>query len=481
MPTPTIANEQVGDGRVKASPQADATREYVSGGTYQWAATWVRTLPFWIDDVTRDFGRDLYDRIKLDPQVSALLRLLKTAALRQGLSFLPAVEEDEPNYAQAQELVAFAERSFARLDGFLTATLFNMLDALAVGNKVAELVYELVAEDGPDTGKLVWKAWKVKRRESLAFVVDPYFNLIGFLALIPGQAFSVVLNQVIGDVRKVPNLLPRDKFALLTINPEDEDPRGTGWLRPVYTPWWGKLQTYPEYIKYLARFASPCVIGYTAEKATTDYQRDDTGNIVYDTNNNPTVRTPEQVMLESLQALYNGTAAAFPFGAKVEPLEMKGEGAPYIAAFGLFNSEIEKAMTCQNLATSEGKHQARAAAQTHQDALGLVIGYIRSCVAEMLERALRLLIRYNFPPDAWNLIPSISLGDVNEEDFATVATALAALNTSAFFEPEQMPGLDVRLGVPVRSEESVAKAIERRDNPPEEQAADPAAAGGGAA
>jgi len=58
--------------------------EYVAGGTGLWSRTALRTLPAAIDDVTQDFGDDLYDRMDLDPVVHANKNVLKVAIIEEG-------------------------------------------------------------------------------------------------------------------------------------------------------------------------------------------------------------------------------------------------------------------------------------------------------------------------------------------------------------------------------------------------------------
>jgi hypothetical protein len=171
--------------------------------------------------------------------------------------------------------------------------LYEMLDALAFGNKIAEQIYDL---DRDDDGKprLFIKALKIKPRVSTAFVVDAYQNVLGVLALLPGRGYPVVTGSVIGDPSKIPNLLPREKFAIFPWNAHDGDPRGTSLLRAVYNPWWLKIQVWGEYAKYLAQFAGPSLIGYTAPGQVAVPPMDALGNPIPGA---PLI-TPEQAMLK---------------------------------------------------------------------------------------------------------------------------------------------------------------------------------------
>jgi hypothetical protein len=147
-----------------------------------------------------------------------------------------------------------------RLDPSIDDVVWSMLDATCFGNKVAELVSVLERDDGPG-GARTWlriRAIKPEPRQSVAFVVEQFMNLVGFLGATPGQATPSTGSPLKpGD----PAILPRDKFAVLSWRPRDCDPRGTSILRPAYEAWWRKRQMFPEYLKYLTQFAGPSLWG----------------------------------------------------------------------------------------------------------------------------------------------------------------------------------------------------------------------------
>jgi hypothetical protein len=95
------------------------------------------------------------------------------------------------------------------------------------------------------------RALKVKPIRSVAFVTDAYLNVLGLVGAKPGQTVPAVSDLAPAEI------IPREKFCILSWRPKDGDPRGTSVLRPAYDPWWRKRQTIPEYLKYLAQFAGP--------------------------------------------------------------------------------------------------------------------------------------------------------------------------------------------------------------------------------
>lgn len=446
---------------------ADLTREYVAGGTGG-AAVWyqnlARSLAWAIDDLSADLGDDIYERMSLDAQVASCVAILKASIIEDGITLAPAVDdEDADGYALAQELADLGQRMLDGLDTPLDDVLWNMLDAVALGNRVAEQSYLL---DRTYTGKeqVTLVALRVKPRTNLAFVVDTFNRLLGFLALIPGLGL-VPLQQLIYDPRTVPNLLPRDKFAVLTFRPVGSDPRGTSVLRPAYTFWNLKQQVVREHLKYLAQFASPWIIGTTPEGAMTQPALDADGNPIAGT-----PISPEQAMVNALTNGKNGTAAAFPFGSQFTVIESKGEGRAFLNAYEYYDSQITKAILSQTLATNEGQHQARAAAGVHQDILDTIVRQAKRAVCRMVARdILAPWVRYNYGERAVELTPAVSLGTLEQPDLPALWTAAAALKTASYFAPSQLADVDAMLNFPRRQPEEVEQLSQMREQLTEQQ------------
>jgi len=421
---------------------ATLTQDYVVGGGYWWyrgVAARGLALPWAFDDVTQDFGADLYERMGNDAQIAACDVLLRAAILEDGATLSPAVDEEGADgYEQAAELVDFCEQNLDELDTPLDDTLWDMLACLGQGNRVAEIVYHAF-DTSPLPGRAMLRSLTVKPRERTAFVVDPYMRLYGLLAQeLEGPRY--VLPGVLIDPENTPNLLPREKFAILTFRPVNDDPRGSSAWRPAYNPWWLKMQTWQEYLKYLAQFASPSIVGTTAPGAqpVTDPT---TGTQI----------TAVAALLEQLLAFKNGTALALPNGATAQLLFSTGEGKAFLSAIELYNREMRMAITTQTLATGEGEHASRAQAGVHQDALDTLIRQAKRSLCRMLRRdVLRNLVRYNFGDALAPLTPKVSLGETEAQDIAKLMAAIAQLESSGFLDISQRPGVDRLLNLPPR-------------------------------
>lgn len=440
------------------------SREYVTAGvrSWGWRDSYLRTLPSPVERLLPELTADIYDRMLLDPQIEACIGVLKHAVLAQGVTLAPAVpdsgtpEAPDTEYTQAVEVADFCTRAFERLQTPINAVLEEMLDALVYGYTVAEQVYEPVNE-GPDAGTISLKAIKVKENTTVAFRVDPYLNVVAIRNLTSANTGTDMAGANVGTSTRTgtqdadPADLPREKFAVLSFRPRRGDPRGRSLLRAVYEWWYRKQGTLVEYDKYLAQFAGPSVIGFTPDKAQPVPQYDANGLPVMDVSGLPVTKAPEEVMAASLMAWRNGIAAAFPFGSRVEVHAPQGEGDPFIKLLDLADRQIVLAILKQTLATLEGQHQARAASETHQDVMGLVVLWLKRWVAAMIRSDILVpLVRYNFGEACLCMVPTVSLGETDEQDFAGDSNAMAGLGYR--LDPSQYAEIDAMLGLPVRTE-----------------------------
>jgi hypothetical protein len=438
---------------------AEPRREYTAG-----SASWlsylgaVRALPHAVDDLEQELGDDLYTRMLRDPRVAGDVGLLIAAVLEDGYSLTPAAtpEGDAAAAAAAAESAAFVRRCLDHLDIPLPDVLADMLDALSYGCRIAEQVYADGAE--PDAGRLVLRAIKVKPRRAVAFVVDPYLNVLGMLAAEPGRPLAISTVVTVG-APPPPSLLPRSKFAVLSYRPKDSDPRGRTILRAAYNWWWIKTQLLPELMKFGAQFGTPSLLGTTAEAAAPDPS-------------DPT-KSPEQLLLEKLLAFQSGTALSVPFDTKVEVLQaaLSGGESFFERCIDLCDRQISTAIIGATRATQEAKSGSKADSETAKGLFDSIVSAARSAVATMLQRdVVAPLLRYN---DArWAAYPPIvALGGVESEDRTPAWNAAANLERAGYLDSSQYPALDAQLGIPQRTPEEVEARRDRRAAPAPQPAA----------
>lgn len=481
-PLPDAQNPLPATSPVRA---ADASQllEYVASRGLVWVQNYLASLPRNIDDVTRDFGDDLYEQMLYDPQTSSQLNLVRRAAIDGGISVRPAEDKKDhrtfrpgilsrgPRQSSdtAWEISDSLRRCFDSLEGeqHFEEICFEMLGGLAFGNKIAEKTYRL-QKGGADDGRLLLAALKPKPRRSTAFVVDAYNNVRGLLALIPGQGYPVLVQLPLvaqnGD-EVVNNLLPREKFAVLHHDIRDGDPRGNSLLRAAYNAWWLKQQTWGEYLKYLTQFASPIPWAIAGPDALPQQATDPAGNPLFDTGGSPVMLSPTQQALQAIVQIRNGSGVALPNGASFGVVDMQGEGAVFLSAIDLYDRQIAKAITGQTLATDEGKHQARAASETHENTLGYSFTAAKRSLLSMLRRDIAYWhIVLNWGADYLPLMPQISLGDTEGQDVAGNLTALSHAGYS--IDPSQFEGIDQDIGLPDRD----PKWLEKKEQAAQEMA-----------
>lgn len=413
--------------------------DYVVGGGYWWyqgQRSRARALPWAIDDITTDFGDDTYDTMLHDATVAASDTLLRAGILEDGFTFSPAVDEiGADGYEQAVELLQFCEPQIEDLETAIDDVAWDMLGSLSTGNRLAEITYYPM-DRSPMPGRAVLRSLTVKPRRATSMVVDPFLRVIGVMGRQIGQPTAGLAGMLIDPSDE--RVIDREKFAITTFRPIDNDPRGRSNLRPAYHPWWMKQQTWMEFLKYLAQFATPSLVGTAAQGAKDE---------IDPTTSQPI--GPVAAMLNRLISFQNGSAIALPFGAAVELLFSQGEGEAFFRAFQLYDQQITKAITTQTLAASEAEHGTRAQATVHQDALGTIVRQAKRSLCRMLRRdVLRNLVRYNYGDKLAALTPLVSLGEVTTED---IHKLLAALGTVGFtLHPSQFAGIDRRASLPPR-------------------------------
>lgn len=479
-PRPNTANEAVQVQSAQPQPgqppvqvgtlslKTNIRSEYVAGGAFFYQPSqYLRSLPAHIDDLTVQFGADIYDRMADDSKVASAINWLKLSTLASGARVVPTVQDEtEDGYNESQDIADFCKENLERIDPPIKQVCWSLLDAVASGYKVAEQTYEYVTVPGEGV-RTYLKTIKTKPRNVTAFVVDAFQNVKAILGLIPGGGMGSVIPQGLmafgpGTNNKFTpqNLIDRKKFIVFTHRPKDMDPRGTSSLRPAYSPWWLKQQAIYEYTKYLSRFASPSLFGTTPQGAQGMVKTDSNGNPVLDDEGNYIQLTPEQAMFDALLAFQNGSLAVFQNGATVLPIKAEGNGEAFVDALNFADKQIDMSVTSQTLASGEAGHQTGAATDAHQDVSDMVIAYTKEALATVLKSdCLRVLVELNYGIEAAKkYTPDISLSELPKQDIAANRAAIGELWKAGYLDPSQQPRLDAQLDLPERSANSIEES-----------------------
>jgi len=441
----------------RATLTAGARDEYVAGSPLNAYVNYARSLPAYIDDITRDLGLDVYRKMLWDDAVASAVGTLQSAVLEDGVHLTSAVaQKDDPAFAQAATYTADAERMLADLETPLGAVLWDMTRAFGYGYRVAEQVYALDVSPVTKKRQLTLRALKVKPARATAFVVDPFNNVLGLLGVIPGVGLPVQQGtMLLGDLAQVPNLIPREKFAILTIRPEDNDPRGTSLLRPAYCAFYDKVSLAPEFIKFLSSFGTPSIVAHTAEGASLQYETDAVTGQPITTPDPvtglpvPLLRDPLHELTLALTNLRNNSILALPFGADARVIESAADGSTYLEAFDRLDRRITQAILYNTLSSLEGKHQTRASSGTHENRFETLVKQLKEFVTSMIRRdILRRYLILNYGAEAARLTPLVSLGAPAKED----KTERGKMFVAAGYRVgrSQLAKIDEDLGAPER-------------------------------
>ncbi len=461
--TPTIPASPVkhaGVGRTPARKvriSASGSDEYVAGSPLNLYSAYAQSLPAYIDDITRDLGLDVYRKMLWDDAVASAIGTLQSAVLEDGAHLTSAIaQKDDSAFDKAATYTADAERMLADLETPLGAVLWDMTRAFAYGHRVAEQVYALDTSPTTKKRQLTLRALKVKPARATAFVVDPFNNVLGLLGVIPGVGLPVQQGtMLLGDLAQVPNLIPREKFAILTIRPEDNDPRGTSLLRPAYCAFYDKVSLAPEFIKFLSSFGTPSIVAHTAEGAGLQYETDVVTGQPITTPDPvtglpvPLLRDPLHELTLALTNLRNNSILALPFGADARVIESAADGSTYLEAFDRLDRRITQAILYNTLSSLEGKHQTRASSGTHENRFETLVKQLKEFVTSMIRRdILRRYLILNYGQEAARLTPLVSLGAPAKED----KTERGKMYVAAGYRVgrSQLAKIDEDLGAPER-------------------------------
>jgi hypothetical protein len=434
-------------------------KEYVASGTLGAYFNIVRALPPYIDDLSLELGNDIYERMHRDPVLQGVVNVLKTLVLHEGINIIPSHDapqkqttapkkakkkglfggkskpaEDQPEesekpsgddrkYKKSVEISDFVRQQIDLLNVGIDTTLEEMMDSIVFGNRVAELVW-IVKQN-----KYWLDAIKPKHRRTTAFVCDPYNNVLGLIAAIPGAVgprYTALFidNQNINQLK----VIPRDKFFVSTFRMRAGDPRGNSVYRPAYAGWWHKQADLPEYAKYKGRFGGTLLWGTTAPNTSARPMRETDGTIKRDGQGRVVNQTPQEEMADTLSKADGSRAFAFPHQATVNQLTPVGEGKVFTTSIDMFNREMTMAVLGVIRATMESQYGSKADSKTSQDLLGSLIAWLKGWLGQAFRRdVLYKIVLYNFGQKiADEFTPRTSLTLTEPKDKANMIRALSA-------------------------------------------------------
>lgn len=175
-------------------------------------------------------GYDLYDEMREDDQISAILGLIKYIIL--GVNW--QIESEH------KEVVEFIEDDFNNLDEIFAKKLYNILSGIDYGFSLTEKIYK---EEG---GKIHLSALKTRMPHNMDFVLDDYGNILKILQSVTGPAIEI-------DPQKLMHFVYKGEF---------DNPYGSSAMnKGVYRAYWSKNAIIKFWNIYLERHGMPLGVG----------------------------------------------------------------------------------------------------------------------------------------------------------------------------------------------------------------------------
>lgn len=248
-------------------------------------------------ELYQKFNWKVYDEMRTDDQISAILDLKKNLIVNAGFQIV--CEESE-------EIADFIEDEFESID--FNAALYEMLSGFDYGFSLTEKTYQ------EKCGMIGLASLKTRAPHTFEFKQDDHGNILN-VKQYGGRG---------GDV-----LIAYDRFMHYINAPEFDNPYGNSEMnRGVYTAWWSKKAIIKFWNIYLERYGSPLSVGkYTA--ATTEQQRSD--------------------FRDALNNLQAKTSMMLPPGFEVEFVEATKGGDGFERAIDKYNMLIARKMLVPDL------------------------------------------------------------------------------------------------------------------------------------
>lgn len=413
----------------------------------------LRGLPRHIDDAERDFGTGIYDRMLNEPYIAAAVALLKVAVLSEPLGIEPAIPmPDAPldgsditqspewnEYVRALEIATVMRANIDQVGRGTTnfrMVLFDMLEAVTHGNRVAEITEKKVTR-GPFAGRQFFDSIRVIPRDYYRIIVDVFNNVLGVMSYQPGKVPPFVTGLVSPSVTEFATFTNIDKVFLLSHRPKNGDPTGVSCLRPAYAPWYEKQKLRPAELKRLGQFGGESIV-FTAPDNFDEVMRSvlGTGNDAVTLDDALT-----QVFGQAAQNYASGTSMVIPFGAKAEVLGAISGSDLFESKEGRVNREMVLAVLSSARVIMESQRNSQADASSASDLFDLLQSFTADWLSEALqEQIFRPSVRRNYGDDvAEELTPIITLGDANRADLAGNAMGLARLSESGMITSAMLP------------------------------------------
>ena len=299
-------------------------------------------------------GIEIYEDLLRDPEIRQAMETRRLAVVGREWEVVPASEDDKDI-----EIADFIKEVL--LDCNFDAGRKALLNAIVLGYKVVEIMWEYSEDRGQKTGGRI-RIKKLIGRASKRFT----FDLQGNLRLL------TIKNMIEGE--EVPN----KKFLVFSYGSDNGSPFGHGLGSSLYwLDWFGK-NSLKFWLIFADKFGSPTAVG-KYPTGTTKEQQD--------------------VLLSTLEAIQQEFAIKIPNTMMIELLEAARQGSvnTYETLCTYLDKKKTKLILGQTLTSDVGDKGSYAASQTHEKVRQ---DYIKADADELSEilngQIIKWLVDYNF-------------------------------------------------------------------------------------
>jgi len=338
------------------------------------------------DSLVGSKGLKVYDDMRNDDQVKAVLSTKKFARLSTPWDIVPA-----SNSAEDIKIAEFVKWTLLDMDGTIEGDLKEILSALDYGYSITEIVWKIV-EKGNYKGLIGLKALKTRKPHSFDFKIDEHDNLEAIVQTISAQ--QIPLNP--------------KKFIVYSYQKLFDNFYGTSDMKAIYRSYWSKDVLIKFWNMWLERYPAPLMIGWYPYGTPKD-ERDD--------------------FFEVLKKMRIGTIATIPDTMEIDIRQNTSTGHEvFQQAIEFHNKSIARGILCPDLlgytqTTGPGSY---ALGKKHFDVFMFVLDQMGTDIEEelMYEQLIKRLVDYNFSVERY---PKFKFDSLHEDNIEARARIMGIL------------------------------------------------------
>lgn len=297
---------------------------------------------------------DLYDEIREDDQVKAVLTLKKIMVLNSDWDI--ECESDD-----IKEFLKLCLTEY--LDSLFTKRIYEVLSALDYGWSCTEKIFDYA--DTKYGKKIVLAKLKTRPPHTFDIMTDDYGNISGIVQHTDGQDLQ----------------LDQKKFIIYANNSEFDNPYGNSEInKGVYRAWWSKNAIIKFWNIYLERFGMPTHVGKMPRSAG---------------------EAEKETFKKIIKNIQSKSGVTIPNDFTLELLEVAGSGASeYEKAINKYDTMIARSCLVPDLIGLSGSETAGGSYALGKEQFNIfynTIAYLRNDIQRLINKEIITpLVVWNF-------------------------------------------------------------------------------------